>query len=192
MQSALPCDEQGNFLPKDAPPPPPPVRLPTDWSPFENRPAFEFAEFTFEKSHASTADVNAQLRMWQAYNLLKGHDTTMYDSMQDVLNTIDDIAVGDLPWSSFDVRYTGAVDHHSPSWMRQTYTVYTRDTLAVQQSILENQDFAGGIDYIPYQAFTEGGARQWCNLMSANWAWKQAVSDSVFSSGRLLTRFLRI
>lgn len=118
--------------------------------------------------------------MWQAYNLLKGHDTTMYTTFQDVLSTIDDIPLGDLPWSSFHVRYTGPVDVHSPSWKRETYTVHTRDTFAVQQSILANKDFAQGVDYIPYQAYTEHGERQWCNLMSANWAWRQAVSKLLF------------
>lgn len=173
---ALPCDRDGHFLDDGAPPPPHPARLQTDWSPFENRPAFQFAEFAFEKSHTSTQDLNEQLRLWEAYNILKGNEGTMYDSMKDVLSTIDDISLGDLPWSSFHVRYTGPIDEDSPSWKRHVYTVHTRDTLAVQANFLKNQDFAGAFDYRPFRAYTQGGSRQWSNLMSGQWAWKQAVS----------------
>lgn len=171
----MPCDEDGNFLHNNEPPPPPPIRLPTDWAPFENRPSFEYAEWAFEKAHTSAEDLNRQLRMNAAYNLLKGNGTTMYDNIDDILSTIDEIPLGDLPWSSFSFRYTGPVDEDSPSWKRQTYTIHTRDTFAVQANILRNQDFAGAFDYTPYEAYTQEGDRKWCNLMSSHWAWKQAV-----------------
>lgn len=154
---------------------PAPVPPQNDWSPFENRPAFEFAEFAFEKTHTSAQDLNDQLRMWEAYNVLKGNNSTMYSSTKDILSTIDNIALGDLPWSSFKVRYNGPTNEDSPAWMRCVYTVHTRDTFTVQANFLKNQDFAGAIDYVPFRAFTQNGARRWSNLLSGNWAWKQAV-----------------
>ncbi|KAJ3473741.1 hypothetical protein NLI96_g12846 [Meripilus lineatus] len=172
--NALPCDEDGNFLADNTPPPPRSIRQPTDWSPFENRPAFEYAEYAFEKIHTSVSDLNTQLNLWAAYNLAKGHDDTMFSSHHDVLTTIDEIPLGDLPWSSFNVRYTGPADGRSPSWKHQVYTVHTRNTFAVQQSILQNEDFVQTFDYVPYEAYTESGDRQWCNLLSGHWAWKQS------------------
>lgn len=172
----LPCDRDGNFLDEGAPPPPRPMPLPTDWTPFENRPAFHFAEFAFEKTRMSTEDLNEQLRLWQAYNLLTGNESTMYNSVKDVLTTIDQIPLGDLPWTSFNVRYTGPVNDNSPSWMHQVYTVHMRDTFAVQTNLLKNQDFAGAFDYVPYRAYSQDGRRHWSNLMSGQWSWKQAVS----------------
>ncbi|KAJ3475789.1 hypothetical protein NLI96_g11604 [Meripilus lineatus] len=98
----------------------------------------------------------------------------MYTSMKDVVDTIDNITLGDLPWSSFNVRYTGPTNEDLPSWMRQIYTVHMRDTLAVQANFLKNEDFAAAFDYAPFRAYTPQGARRWSNLMSGNWAWKQA------------------
>ncbi|KAJ3473706.1 hypothetical protein NLI96_g12866 [Meripilus lineatus] len=172
--NGLPCDRDGNFLDEGAPPPPRPMPLPTDWTPFENRPAFHFAEFAFEKTRMSTEDLNEQLRLWQAYNLLTGNESTMYNSVKDVLTTIDQIPLGDLPWTSFNVRYTGPVNDNSPSWMHQVYTVHMRDTFAVQTNLLKNQDFAGAFDYVPYRAYSQDGRRHWSNLMSGQWSWKQA------------------
>ncbi|KAJ3477295.1 hypothetical protein NLI96_g10564 [Meripilus lineatus] len=172
--NALPCDKDGAFLAENSPPPPRAIRLPTDWSPFENRPAFEYAEYAFEKTHTSVDDLNTQLRLWAAYNIAKGHDNIMFSSHHNVLTTIDEIPLGDLPWSSFNVRYTGPLDERSPSWQHQVYTVYTRNTFAVQQAILQNEDFAQMFDYVPYEAYTEAGSRQWCNLLSGHWAWKQS------------------
>lgn len=176
---ALPCDKDGAFLAENSPPPPRAIRLPTDWSPFENRPAFEYAEYAFEKTHTSVDDLNTQLRLWAAYNIAKGHDNIMFSSHHNVLTTIDEIPLGDLPWSSFNVRYTGPLDERSPSWQHQVYTVYTRNTFAVQQAILQNEDFAQMFDYVPYEVYTEAGSRQWCNLLSGHWAWKQSVSEDV-------------
>ncbi|KAJ3474086.1 hypothetical protein NLI96_g12658 [Meripilus lineatus] len=172
--NARPCDCDGHFLDEGTPPPPRPIPPQNDWSPFENRPAFQFAEFAFEKCHTSAQDINELLRMWQAYNILKGDDSTMYDSLNDVLSTIDNIPLGDLPWSSFNVRYTGPIDEDSPSWKRHVYTVHTRNTFAVQANFLKNQDFARAFDRVPFRAYAQNGSRQWSNLMSGQWAWKQA------------------
>ncbi|KAJ3475333.1 hypothetical protein NLI96_g11907 [Meripilus lineatus] len=103
----------------------------------------------------------------------------MYETVDDVLADIDAIPHGDLPWTSFNVRYNGPVDADSPSWMHETYTVHARDTFAVQQQFLANQDFANGFDYTPYEAYTHDGNRTWSNLLSGRWAWKQADQIAV-------------
>lgn len=55
---ALPCDENGNMLPPGSPPPP---RHPADatpsnpWNPFDDRLAFQFADYHFTELHTSEA-----------------------------------------------------------------------------------------------------------------------------------------
>ncbi|KAJ3491298.1 hypothetical protein NLI96_g824 [Meripilus lineatus] len=187
--NALPCDEDGNFLIEGEPPLPQQPPPPDDWSPFENRAAFEFAEFAFEKSLSSAEDLNSQLRIWAAWCLQKGIDGTMYNDVDDILSHIDEIPFGDAAWSSFDVRYTGPVDENSPSWKRQTYTIHTRNTYEVQETFLKNQDFAKAFDYVPYEAYTPEGARKWSNLLSGRWAWKQAdiIAQDPATHGAMLS-----
>ena len=43
-------------------------------------------------------------------------------------------------------------------------------------SQLANPDFNGKIDYTPNQVFGPTGKQEWSNVMTGNWAWKQAVS----------------
>lgn len=99
----------------------------------------------------------------------------MYETVDDVLADIDAIPLGDPQWASFNVRYSGPVNANSPSWQQQTYTVHTRDTFAVMEHFLKNQDFAEAWDYAPYEAYSPDNTRTWSNLLSASWAWKQAV-----------------
>ena len=59
--------------------------------------------------------------------------------------------------------------------MLKQYTVFFRDPLAVVRSIVSNPDFNGKFAYAPYKEF-EDENRRWQDLMSGEWAWKQAVS----------------
>ncbi|KAJ3483015.1 hypothetical protein NLI96_g6598 [Meripilus lineatus] len=156
------AERNGHFLPADTPPPPrqdPPI---DDWSPFENRPTFEYAELVFEK--------------------------TMFNDVGEVLATIDEIPHGDLTWSSFNISYNGQIDADSPSWMHETYTIHTRDTLAVQRQLISNWDFVNGFDYVPFRTYKPDGTRTWSNLMSGHWAWKQAdkVAEDPLTHGAML------
>ena len=40
--------------------------------------------------------------------------------------------------------------------------------------MIPNPEFKGQFDYAPYREF-EDGTRRWTDVMSGNWAWKQAV-----------------
>jgi hypothetical protein len=57
--SGQPCDEQGNYLPPDAPPPPRrPDRAPDDWTPFRSQMEFEMAELLYTRIQMSASNIN--------------------------------------------------------------------------------------------------------------------------------------
>ncbi|EDR13606.1 uncharacterized protein LACBIDRAFT_322663 [Laccaria bicolor S238N-H82] len=58
--------------------------------------------------------------------------------------------------------------------MTETYELCTRDSRALLHHQLSATDFNGNFNYVPYQQFNEKGSQVWSNLMSADWAWKQA------------------
>ena len=100
----------------------------------------------------------------------------------DLYETIDSIQLGDLPWTCFTVKYNGPLpvgDVVVPTWMMTEHDVWCRDVRLLMRSQLANPDFDGEIDYTPLQIFGPTGKREWSNVMSGNWAWKQAVSDLV-------------
>jgi hypothetical protein len=63
--------------------------------------------------------------------------------------------------------------------MDASYDVWFRDPHQLVHNIILNPDFENGFDYIPYQKHDTNGSRRYHNLMSANWAWKQAVSNTI-------------
>ena len=69
--------------------------------------------------------------------------------------------------------------------MDNKYYVYFRNPRKVVQNILGNPDFSCKMDYHPYHEFISAtDERQWCNFMSGDWAWNQAVRLSFFLSDR--------
>lgn len=106
---------------------------------------------------------------------MQGNDEAIFNNTEDLLDTIDEIELGDLPWTSFTMKYVGPLDENSPSWKRKSYMVHTRNPLMVVENFLKNQDFATSIDYSPFEEYVDG-KRIWSNLLSGNWAWKEAVS----------------
>lgn len=168
-----PCDEQGNFLPPDARPP---ARSPVeDYTPFENRPAFHFAELMFKRIQASIGNIDDLLRALAAYNVTQNGADTPFDSAEDLLSTIDMIPYGDAPWESFSVRYTGAVDEDSPSWKRAEFVVHCRNARTVTHNIIGTEEFNGKFDFTPYQEYLPDGSVCYSNLMSGEHAYTQAV-----------------
>jgi hypothetical protein len=60
-------------------------------------------------------------------------------------------------------------------WMTSEYDVWFRDPHSVFRNLLSNPDFNGEFDYAPYQEYDASGNHRFQDLMSGNWAWKQAV-----------------
>ncbi|RXW17060.1 hypothetical protein EST38_g8794 [Candolleomyces aberdarensis] len=97
-----------------------------------------------------------------------------FEDAQDLLDHIDSIPHGDVPWESFTVRYDGEMPPSAPSWMTKGYEVWYRDPLTILEGQIANADFVGHIDYAPKELRGRGNRRQYVDLMSGEWAWKQA------------------
>jgi hypothetical protein len=59
--------------------------------------------------------------------------------------------------------------------MTQSYELCTRDVRQLLHNQLGTTAFKDHVNLVPYRQFNHGGRRVWSNLMSGDWAWKQAV-----------------
>lgn len=98
-----------------------------------------------------------------------------FSNHKDMYRVIDATVLGDAPWSLFSASYTGPVPtENPPPWMKAEYDVWFRNPKTVLQNMLTNSDFKDEFNVAPYEE-TRNGVRQYTNLMSGNWAWRQAV-----------------
>ena len=61
--------------------------------------------------------------------------------------------------------------------MKAEYDVWFQNPRVLVHNILSNPDFESGFDYAPFQERTVNGVHRFCDFMSANWPWNQAVSS---------------
>ena len=74
--------------------------------------------------------------------------------------TIDDAALGDVPWQSFTLQHDSNGDTvKSPSWMTSEHTVWFRDPHEVAKTLLANPAFADKIDFAPLRDYDAAGDR---------------------------------
>jgi Plavaka transposase len=178
----MPCDSLGNYLPPDALPPP--YILPGEngvannhWDPFYNRAQFEIADFLYRRNQMPGTQIDCLFDLWAASGNDGGTEPP-FASHIDLYETIDSIQLGDLPWICFTIKYNGPLPDDEdtvPTWMLTEYEVWCRDVRLLICGQLANPDFNGEIDYTPLQIFGATGKREWSNVMTGNWAWKQAV-----------------
>ncbi|KAH9946685.1 hypothetical protein B0H21DRAFT_808643 [Amylocystis lapponica] len=174
LLNGKPCAEDGTYLPEGSTPPPRQDPSPDDWSPYNNRIEFELAEFLFKKTQMSNGNIKILLDLWAA-SLLRHGDNPPFASHDDLHQVIDSTTLGDVPWKSFAVSYTGDVPQSdAPPWMLAEYEVWFRDPHEVARNILQNPDFDGNIDWTPYREFADDHGRRYQDFMSGDWAWKQA------------------
>ncbi|KAJ7500565.1 hypothetical protein B0H11DRAFT_2155527 [Mycena galericulata] len=147
---------------------------PGSWFPFESRTEFDFAHFHFVEVQSSAGQINSALDLWTAQVLQYG-GTSPWRGAKDLYDTIDTIQHGDAPWKVYKLRYSGPRPPGlPPKWMTEEYELCARDCRTVLHRQLATPDFQDKIDYAPYRQFNAKGKRVWSNLMSGDWAWKQA------------------
>lgn len=127
---------------------------------------------------SSAANVDKALDLWAASVMAFGGEIPWENSTQ-LYATIDSIQHGDTPWKTYEIKYNGPLPPGTPpKWMTEVYKLCTRDSRTVLHHQLATRQFAEGIDFTLYRQFNSEGQRVWSNMMSADWAWFQAVRDS--------------
>ena len=178
MAVGSPCDDAGNDLPPGFCPFPAKPPETHKWAPFDSQLDFEIADFLYRRNEMPQQQQNELLSLWNA--TLKTADPNAklpFNNSQDVINRIDEISHGEVPWDFFDLGYTGEIpDDDPPSWMQQKYRVWFRDALKEAESMLKNRDLDGKFDYVSYKEYDEDGGRRYGDFMSGDWAWKQSVN----------------
>jgi hypothetical protein len=175
---AQPCDKDGHYIPSTYPPS---AYQPLDatpenaFHPFEDRLAFEFADHHFSRQQSSGPLIDRALQLWAAQSAKNGHDDVPWKSANDMYQTIDQIKQGDNPWKTIPFRYQGPLPEDPPKWMAEDFLLVTRDIRHLLHEQIACTDFDGHWDYVPYREFNSAGDRVWNNLMSGDWAAKQAV-----------------
>jgi Plavaka transposase len=123
--------------------------------------------------------VDELMEIWAAYHLAQYNDdvdpSPPFANSRDLYNVIDATELGDVAWQGFSINYDGEVPDDPPNWMSTPYEVWYRDPLLVMESQIGNRDFRNEMDYAPKLVVSEMGTRQFCDLMSGDWAWEQAV-----------------
>lgn len=168
------CDIDGDFIDPESPPPPRGAASPYDWTPYQSRTEFETAELLFKRAEMSGKDITLLMDLWAASLVCHG-DTPPFANQDDMYSTIDSTPLGGVPWQTLSCQYNGPRPAEDvPPWMNATYEVCFRDAREAVRNMLANPDFSEEFDAAPYREF-EGDERQYTNVMSGNWAWKQAV-----------------
>ncbi|KAF4581453.1 hypothetical protein EYR38_002781 [Pleurotus pulmonarius] len=176
LLTARPCDRLGHYLPPHTPPPPfePLDATSTNpWNPFQDRLAFQWADFYFSDLQASERHINTGLELWAA-EVAKSDSGVPWKNADDLFATIDAIQEGDNPWFSVPFHYQGVIPPNPPKWMTETYELCTHNILAVLREQISCSSFDGHYDYVPYRQFNHLGDRVWTNLMPGEWAARQA------------------
>jgi hypothetical protein len=170
------CDAQGHYVPPDTPPTlRDSDRGPHDWTPYNNRVEFELADFLFRQNQMSGGDINSLLKIWAATLAPHGDDPPFHNHT-DLYDTIDSTPIGEVPWKSFTVKYDGAIqDGERSAWMDMEFEAWFRNPKQLVENMMANPDFNGEFDCSPFQEYDTNNNHRFCNFMSGDWVWKQAV-----------------
>lgn len=150
------------------------------WAPFDDRLAYDWARYHYVRLQSSADDIHEGLDLWHAAIIKhqSAHglpESPPWNTANDLYQTIDSIKAGQLGWKTYAFRYTGPKPSNPPRWMEESYELNTRDVLAVLEQQLSTKEFDGQFEYTPYQEFDPRGDRSYSNLMSAHWAYREAV-----------------
>ncbi|KAG1802552.1 uncharacterized protein BJ212DRAFT_1449973 [Suillus subaureus] len=142
------CDAHGNFINQDALPPLQTEALPTNWTPYETRVAFETAEFLYTCNQMSAGQIDTLLDLWAA-TLIKHNDSPPFTGHHNLYETIDSTPLG-----AFSCGTRPAED--VLPWMTAEYD----------------------IEYVLYQDYMDDNKCCYKNFLSGDWAWKQADPET--------------
>ncbi|KAM6489655.1 hypothetical protein JOM56_014891 [Amanita muscaria] len=171
-----PCDSLGRDLPPGMKPQiPEPANHTQEFYPFTDLAEFSLAEFFYTRNQTPAAQIDHLMDIWACKTPETGPP---FADHKDLYDAIDSIELGDAPWNSFGVSYSGNIpsdeDSEVPPWMLAEYEVWYRNPLAVLENQLANPVFKGKFHAAPFREWKSDDERVWGDVMSGNWAWKQA------------------
>jgi hypothetical protein len=145
------------------------------WSPFPDRINWELAHFLYVDAQMPLAKIDKLFTIWKASVMMYGGKLP-FESSSDLLNYVDLIPYGKIPWQAREMTYPGVKPEvNAPPWMSETYPWYFKDPHDVLLHQLSNPEFAGHFDTAAYQEFKPNGSRRYKHFMSARFAWDQSV-----------------
>ena len=143
------------------------------------------ADLFYCEIQLSAYQINSILRLWSTSGVRTGTPSTApFQNHKELYQTIDRTPLGDIPWSSFSLRYDGERPMDDvPQWMDVLYQVSYHDPQAIIQSMLANPSLKDNMDYVPYREYDASNEKwSWQDFMSGDWAWSQAVRFSYLFS----------
>ena len=152
-----------------------------DWTPYGNRMAFEVADFIFRRNQMSAGNFSTLCKLWAA-TLQPYSGSPPFLSYDELCQTIDKTPVGGVAWESVKLSYHGPWPSDDvPLWMEHEHEIWYRDPRLLFKDMLANPAFENFFDYAPFRQFDAQDDCRYENLMSGDWAWNQAISNSSFS-----------
>ncbi|KAH9027343.1 hypothetical protein EDB85DRAFT_2172406 [Lactarius pseudohatsudake] len=127
---------------------------------------------------------SAGLDLWRAtvMRYQTDHDScngVPWRSAAEMYGTIDSISAGGVAWTTYQLSYSGPQPTGTlPRWMQDTYELNVRNVLSVFEEQLASKEFEGKFEYTPYEEYDKKGSRIYSNLMSGNWAFREADTIS--------------
>ncbi|KAF7318554.1 hypothetical protein HMN09_00365700 [Mycena chlorophos] len=166
-----PCDRDGFDLEPGTEPEPWDERDPDDYTPFEDRASFAFADFLYTRVQMSGENISQLMQLLAA---LYPRDDPPFADEKQLYATIDAIPFGNIPWQSFSVQYTGPLpEGEVPTWMTEKYQVWFRSPLSIFEKQLANPDFKDEMDWAAKRIFHDG-KRNYTDIFSGNWVWDKS------------------
>ena len=128
----------------------------------------------------SAKNIDQLFNIWAA-TLTPHGDDPPFKNHNELYTAIDETPLADGPWDHATFRYDNPDDPLTPnsaSWKLASYNIWFHNPQKLIHNMLANPDFANKFDYTPYQEYKSNDLEnhRYHNLMSGNWAWKEAVS----------------
>ncbi|KAF8262148.1 hypothetical protein EI94DRAFT_1773268 [Lactarius quietus] len=170
---AWPCSSDGTFLKEPILLLPPPQALfePSDnpWHPFSHRLEYEWAHYHYVRLQSSADDIQCGLDLWRA--MVKSCDEVPWKNTKEMYKSIDSISAGGPGWTTYELSYNGPKPTaHPPSGCKMS------------------RELDGQFEYMLYEEYDSNGSRIYSNLMSGNWAYREAdtISEDENTHGSML------
>ena len=147
----------------------------------------------FTEAELSQKKIDVLLELWAA-TLIPHGDSPPIANHQHLHRQIDAIKLGNTSWENTTLKYEGPLPETTrpAEWKTTVYDVWYRNPREVIKNIFASTDLNGHIDYAAYQEFSDE-KRQYGNVMSGDWSWRQSVRSLISDiSSNFTSHFTRI